>query len=226
MEERDSGRFDRFVRTFGGGFMRRQYPLVCEGKRLRGSIAGMAVATPEALPENFICLEVGEADYLFMLAARAKVGVLEIGRRNGGSTFLMACANNKVPVISIDKAPVDDERLLYLCASHGVANVALRVEESIASPYDGCFDLLFVDADHSYDACLADLNKWAPRLPPGGHVAIHDCRYKADVVDATEAFLDTHPDFYAVRGPYIPSGGYHEWGGAMAHLRRSPHARS
>lgn len=222
MEERQRGRFDHFVRTFGGGFMRRQHPLLLSGHKLRASIAGMEVRTPEVLPENFICLEVGEADYLFMLAARAKQGILEIGRRNGGSTFLMAWANPDTPVVSIDKAPVDDERLRYLLQAHGLGNVELRVEESIASPYASTYDMLFVDADHSYDACLADLNKWALKLSAGGHIAVHDCRYKADVVDAVEAFLDQHPDYYAIRGPYIPSGGYHEWGGAMAHLRRRP----
>jgi hypothetical protein len=42
----------------------------------------------------------------------AKRGILEIGRFNGGSLFLMACANPAVSIYSIEIAPQDD---LCLC---------------------------------------------------------------------------------------------------------------
>ena len=34
--------------------------------------------------------------------------------------------------------------------------------------------LLFIDADHRYEAVKADFESWAPRLRTGGHVAFHD----------------------------------------------------
>jgi predicted O-methyltransferase YrrM len=38
----------------------------------------------------------------------------------------------------------------------------------------GTIDLLFIDGDHSYDACLADWQAYMSLLKPGGWVAFHD----------------------------------------------------
>jgi predicted O-methyltransferase YrrM len=35
-------------------------------------------------------------------------------------------------------------------------------------------DLLFVDGDHSYEGCRADMLAWLPHLKPGGTVVMHD----------------------------------------------------
>lgn len=37
-------------------------------------------------------------------------------------------------------------------------------------------DLIFIDADHSYDAVAADLKAWAWHLAPDGRIAFHDSR--------------------------------------------------
>lgn len=37
-------------------------------------------------------------------------------------------------------------------------------------------DLVFVDADHSYEAVRQDLLAWAPKIAPGGVLAFHDSR--------------------------------------------------
>jgi predicted O-methyltransferase YrrM len=37
-------------------------------------------------------------------------------------------------------------------------------------------DFLFIDGEHSYDACLRDWLEWSPFVVPGGHVAFHDAR--------------------------------------------------
>ena len=34
--------------------------------------------------------------------------------------------------------------------------------------------LLFIDGDHSYDGCRADIRSWLPKLEPGAYVAFHD----------------------------------------------------
>jgi hypothetical protein len=84
----------------------------------------------------------------------AKRGILEIGRFNGGSVFLMACANPAVPIYSIDIAPQDDARLREIFRTQGVgANVKLIVGDSQRerSPEVGSFDVLLVDGDHSYE---------------------------------------------------------------------------
>lgn len=39
---------------------------------------------------------------------------------------------------------------------------------------DGYFDLVYLDANHSYAAVMADLAAWAPKLRPGGTFCGHD----------------------------------------------------
>lgn len=37
-------------------------------------------------------------------------------------------------------------------------------------------DFLFVDGDHTYDGCRADVVEWSPHLEPGGLLVLHDAR--------------------------------------------------
>lgn len=46
---------------------------------------------------------------------------------------------------------------------------------SMAASYkDTEFNFLFIDADHSYEACKADFEAWSPLVKSGGEVAFHD----------------------------------------------------
>lgn len=46
-------------------------------------------------------------------------------------------------------------------------------------------DLVFIDADHSYNGCKGDIEAWLPNIKPGGILAIHD--YKKDTLTYDEA---------------------------------------
>lgn len=37
-------------------------------------------------------------------------------------------------------------------------------------------DMVFIDADHSYEGCMADIQSWIPNLTAGGILAVHDYR--------------------------------------------------
>ena len=39
---------------------------------------------------------------------------------------------------------------------------------------DGSLDFVFIDADHSYHGCVADIAAWKPKLKPGGLLSGHD----------------------------------------------------
>jgi len=39
---------------------------------------------------------------------------------------------------------------------------------------DGFLDLVYIDADHSFDAVVADINAWLPKLKPDGFLCGHD----------------------------------------------------
>lgn len=38
----------------------------------------------------------------------------------------------------------------------------------------GMVDLVFIDADHTYNGCKGDILAWLPNIKPGGIMAIHD----------------------------------------------------
>ncbi len=60
---------------------------------------------------------------------------------------------------------------------------------------DGSLDLVFIDADHQYDAVLRDLTAWWPKIAPGGRIAGHD--YSSEI------------DKRFAQPKYGTSGGYH-----------------
>jgi len=178
---------------------------------------------PEAgLPKEFIRLDPWEGQYVFMMASMAKVGILEIGRFNGGSVFLMSCANRETPIYSIDIAPKDDELLKSMFREHGVGdNVDLIVGDSQRqrSPRVGSFDVLFVDGDHSYDGCTRDCENWFPLLEPGGHIVFHDAYQGSEVQPAAIDFIARHRDSVSVIvPPYIPAEHWHLPVGSIVHV--------
>ena len=99
--------FLEFWRRFGGSSRRKhlrddfavsadvEHPKDHENKR------AFVLPASSELPRDFIRMEPWEIEYLFMLATMASKGALEIGRLNGGSAFVMACANDAIPIFSI-----------------------------------------------------------------------------------------------------------------------------
>jgi hypothetical protein len=175
------------------------------------------------LPAEFIRLHPWEAEYLFLVASQATRGIVEIGRLKGGSTFLLACANPRVPIWSIDKQPADDERLKSLFADNGLgANVRLLVGDSQRDdfPEIGDYDLVFVDGDHSYRGCSADLQAYFPQRAPGGHLVMHDSH--AGRPQVQQAILDfiARETVETIQSPYIIASHWHTSTGSIAHFRK------
>jgi len=57
---------------------------------------------------------------------------------------------------------------------------------------DGSLDFAFIDADHTYEGCLADIRAWYPKVRPGGLIGGHDYGRddKGDVTGAVHGFFD------------------------------------
>lgn len=68
-----------------------------------------------------------------------------------------------------------------------VVSDSLAAAQTLA-PKRGTIDFIFIDGDHSYEACKADIAAWAPFVKPGGVIAFHDFGSRATGV--TQAIFE------------------------------------
>jgi len=59
---------------------------------------------------------------------------------------------------------------------YGDRSVVIRSPSPVAADLfeDGSLDFIYIDADHRYEAVLADLNLWVPKVRRGGIISGHD----------------------------------------------------
>lgn len=67
-----------------------------------------------------------------------------------------------------------------------------KSEEAAAALTGNLFDMVFIDGDHSFEGCLADIKAWAPLVRPGGWICGHDYD-KPSRGKVTEAVLAVFP---------------------------------
>lgn len=58
----------------------------------------------------------------------------------------------------------------------------------VAPAFDRRIDVLFIDADHRYEAVQRDWQQWSPKVKPGGIIALHDCR----LAPCSPGYMGTH----------------------------------
>jgi predicted O-methyltransferase YrrM len=203
--------FKNFFELFGGSARQKNLPR-----------RPYAIPDKSGLPPEFIRLCPWEMEYLFAVARRARHGILETGRFNGGSCFLMACAAETVPIYSIDIKPKDDAKLKELFEQHGVGGkVQLIVGDSQHQKYPQIepVDMVFIDGDHRYQGCLDDLRNWYDLLRPNGHLVLHDCYLgKHGVQDAVADFMGEHPELQVVQSPIMGASYWTNPAGSIGHL--------
>lgn len=180
------------------------------------------------LPLEFIRLCPWEMEFLFLIARRARVGILEIGRFNGGSTFVLACAAPHVPIHSIDISPQNDDILRKLFSSHGIGmNVNLIVGDSQNENHEsvGAIDLLFIDGDHSYAGCMADIRNWYDRVTPLGKIVFHDSYIGRPFYGVQDAALDLleekRDELEVIVSPLIGAAHWRHPFGSIACLQKT-----
>ena len=64
---------------------------------------------------------------------------------------------------------------------------------------DGRLDFVFIDADHRYEPCRADILAWRPKIRPGGWLTGHDCDNLPRFPGVGQAVRELCPGYY--RGP-------------------------
>ena len=179
---------------------------------------------PHADVRGFLPDDEGLQLYEWALAATAAGPLLEIGSYCGRSTIWLgqAAQARQTAVFAIDHHRgseehqvgeshhdaelVNDEGLFDTFAAFR-RNIAQADLEQVVIPivtgsaqfaahWAGPLSVVFIDGGHSLDAALADYRHWAPRIGPGGVLAIHDVF--PDPADGGQA-----PSYYLAAGATI-----------------------
>jgi len=135
-----------------------------------------------ALPDGASVVEVGS------WKGRSTVAICEGIRPGSGTTLWAVDTFAGDPDVGELLDPVDRQAVEAEFARNtaGYDFVRVAVAESVAASErfdDGSLDWVFIDADHSYEAVVADIAAWAPKLRPGGLLSGHDYG-RAGVTDA------------------------------------------
>ena len=112
---------------------------------------------------------------------------VEVGVYRAWYSYRLCRANPNLTYYGIDPwLPIskrDQTRMEhhYQCSLDRLAQFGdraqlIRKTSAAAAPdfADNSLDFVYLDADHSYDATLSDLNLWVPKVRTGGIIAGHD----------------------------------------------------
>jgi predicted O-methyltransferase YrrM len=126
-----------------------------------------------SLPSSrgIVRLNIAEAFMLWRYAEQAKVAILEIGRRHGGSTCVIKAANPNVGLTSVDRDPKHDPKCDDFLE---MRDVELLVANSRTVHLSLWYDLLFIDGDHSYEGVKADFLNCKRAMLADATVLFHD----------------------------------------------------
>jgi predicted O-methyltransferase YrrM len=142
-----------------------------------------------------------ESELLRALARQTRC-VVEIGVYEGSSAVVLCAAMDPLAELHlidpfIDEAgwalrpgwratPVATRLAVQRRARHGGPQIRWHIARSqdVGRAWSGPpVDLVFIDGDHSPEACREDWDVWHPHVKPGGAVAFHDARL--DLPDGT-----------------------------------------
>lgn len=75
------------------------------------------------------------------------------------------------------------------CKTHGAFHVTAKPSVEAAAQFpDEYFDVVWIDADHTYEGCKADIAAWFPKVRPGGFIGGDDWAYPGVRMATIEAF--------------------------------------
>lgn len=110
---------------------------------------------------------------------------LEIGVDKGKSlSVARMVANEGVEIYGVDLRP--DPEVPGTHFLHGDSS-------EIASAFGETVNVIFIDGDHSYEGCKADIDAWFPHMAKDGVMLFHDCDATSPgVVQAVAEFAKEH----------------------------------
>ena len=99
----------------------------------------------------------------------------EVGVRDGRTTFHLLDQNPELIIYGVDKsiAGFYNSEIKAKYGKRLVAIEALSTDGAVHIP-DSSLDLVFIDADHSYEWVKKDIAAYKPKLKPSGWLTGHD----------------------------------------------------
>jgi predicted O-methyltransferase YrrM len=155
----------------------------------------LLVATAQSLPENPTVVNIGAGSGTSGLAfaeSRDDITLITVDKTYESSPLGCIIAEiNALKSIGLHDKMVSAGRYFTI---HGNSPDVGRYWEQRAETMglkDTKLDMVFIDGDHSYEGCKADIEFWLPHVKQNGIVAIHDydtLKWKT-VVDATDEMM-------------------------------------
>ncbi len=128
--------------------------------------------TSDKNSRGVVRLNIAEGALLYKYCKKKCDGVLlEIGRKYGGSTVIMAASLDQGSLYSIDivmHKQVKENIRPYKDKIHLITGNSKEIE------WNTKLDLVFVDGDHSFVGVKRDVEKFTPFINLGGYVVFHD----------------------------------------------------
>jgi hypothetical protein len=128
-------------------------------------------------------------DALLKKYAKDKKSIVEIGVFEGASARLVRSVMSSQGRLTLIDPFVSDSNDTSLKArkgftwlnanlyKNGKVNWINDYSYNAVKKWSEPVDLLFIDGDHNYQACLQDWNDWSPFIVKDGIVIFHDARY-------------------------------------------------
>lgn len=161
------------------------------------------------IPGNLTHLEGLALRYLARRTGESSV-VVEVGSYLGKSTTYL-CETLKArktklycvdtwqnDAMSVHREDVYEEFLKNV-QPYGDTVVPLRGKSNdVASGFKKQIDFLWIDGDHSYEACKSDIRSWLPSVKPGAIVSFHDYANPCGVRQAVDELFKPHCGFHFI----------------------------
>ena len=133
---------------------------------------------------------------LYNNSLNSKLPVVEIGAFKGKSTCYLGLGSkngNRVKVYSIDPHTGNPEHKVrnnnndiwtydIYCENlkkYDLQNIVQPILDysynAVSQFEDNSLNFIFIDGEHSYEACKQDLLDWTPKIVSGGNIMLHDC---------------------------------------------------
>lgn len=131
--------------------------------------------------------------FLDYIIKKFNINVLaEVGVRDGRTTFYLLDQNPNLTIYAIDKSISGfyNSEIKKKYSERLIPLEGLSADCANLLP-DNFLDLVFIDADHSYNGCKQDIIKYRPKLKQNGWLSGHDIDYPG----VNKAVNELVPDF-------------------------------